>query len=367
HRAGTGIQAACCDQAIIAGHQIKELVVVDVVAVQHLRVDNNFEQVFAVTADIHLQHFRNTFQLLLDTPRNINQLSFGDRARQGDGQNRKKTDVDLMHSRLFGFVRQFGTRCIDPLTDILECTPRIETGVKFQHDRGMTFAGGRGHFFDAFERAQLLFKRPNEQPIRIFRADTVKCDRNIHHGNRNVRVGFLGNSLIGSKSAHQQKDEEQQGCSTAVQRSTNNAFHPRYPALTALTTSPSRTKPAPRVIISTSAGSPSTHTPSGSKLKIVRGSSTTRRSASRAFTASRPSSPNTSNAGEIRCAWRSGSRIVNVALEPAIRRSSGLRIRASTRKLRVLVSARLATKVRVPVSTVPSSKPASTSSPGVSA
>src|SRR5690606_5279661 len=56
HAPGTVIQAAGSDQAVVAADQIEQLVVVDAVAVQHLRIDDDFQQIFAVATDLYRQH-----------------------------------------------------------------------------------------------------------------------------------------------------------------------------------------------------------------------------------------------------------------------------------------------------------------------
>src|SRR5690606_11872001 len=77
HAPGAGVQAAGGDQAVVAADQVEQLVVIDAVAVEHLRVDNDFQQVFTVAADFHREHFGDAFDVLFQTSGDIHQLGFG--------------------------------------------------------------------------------------------------------------------------------------------------------------------------------------------------------------------------------------------------------------------------------------------------
>ena len=157
HAAIAGIQRAGRHQLIVAGNQLRQLVEINAVAFQHLGIHHDFQQVFPVAAYFHFQYIGNGFNGVLQTAGNGDQLPFRQGAGQADGQHRKQGHVDFMHPGLICLLGQLGAGGVHFFAHILQGFIRVETGVKFQHHRGMAFGGGTAHFLDTFERPQLLF------------------------------------------------------------------------------------------------------------------------------------------------------------------------------------------------------------------
>ena len=229
HAACAGIQAAGSDQAVVAADQVEQLVVVDAVAVEYLRVDDDFQQVFTVTADLHRQHFGDAFDVLLQAPGDVHQLGLGNRPGQPHRQDREQRHVDLGDGRLVGFFRQLAARGIDLLAHVGQCHLGVEAGVELQGHRGVSFAGYRAHFLDALETAQLLLQWAHQQAFAIFRADAFEGHRNIDDGNDHVRVGFLGHGDVGHQPAAEQEQQDQDGGTATVECSSDQCVHLNCP------------------------------------------------------------------------------------------------------------------------------------------
>ena len=77
HAPGAGVQAAGGDQAVVAANQVEQLVVIDAVAVEHLRVDDDFQQVFAIATNFNRQYFGDAFDVLFQATGDVHQFGFG--------------------------------------------------------------------------------------------------------------------------------------------------------------------------------------------------------------------------------------------------------------------------------------------------
>jgi len=202
---GAVIQAAGGNQPVVAADQGEQRVVVDAVAVQYLRVDDDLQQVFAVAADLHREHLGDALDALLQAPGDVHQLGFRDGPGEAHREHREQRHVDLVDRRFVGFLGQLAARRIDLLADIGEGLLGVEAGIELQGHRGMSLAGHGAHFLDPLQAAQLLLQRPYQQALGIFRADAFQAHRDIDDGDRHVRVGFLGHGDIGGQAAEHEK------------------------------------------------------------------------------------------------------------------------------------------------------------------
>ena len=196
HTARAGVQAAGGDQAVVAADQIEQLGVVDAVTVEHLRVDDDLQQVFAVAADFHREHFGNAFDVLFQAAGDVDQFGFGNRPGEANRQHREQRHVDFVDGRFFGFLGQFTARGVDFFTHIGQGGFGVKTGIKLKGHRGMAFAGHGAHFLDPFKAAQLLLQRPHQQALGVFRADAFQAYRYVNDRDADIRVGFLGDGEI---------------------------------------------------------------------------------------------------------------------------------------------------------------------------
>ena len=175
HATGTGIQASGSNQLIVASDQRRQLIKVDAIAFKHLGIDNDLQEVFPVTTNVHFQHFRNAFDGILQTPGNSDQLAFGKRPGEANRHDRKQRHVNFIDPWFVSFLRQPAAGGINLFPHILKRDVRIKPGVEFQHHRGVTLGSRTTHFLDALEGTQFLLHGPDKQALTVFRADSLQC------------------------------------------------------------------------------------------------------------------------------------------------------------------------------------------------
>ncbi len=164
-----GVHGSRCDHAVRARHRLNDVAGIQVVALEDQRIDDDLDDLVAVAGDLRLQHAGDAFDLVLQVARQPEQGPLGHVARQGDHQDREQAQVDLVHRRLVGVLGQLGLGEIDLLAHVGERRVDVEARLELEHDVGAAQVGGRAHLFDAFDVAQLLLHRLDEEALGIGR------------------------------------------------------------------------------------------------------------------------------------------------------------------------------------------------------
>ena len=225
HAAVAGIEGACSDQLVVAGYEGRQLVKIDAVALQNLGIDHDFQQVFPIAANLHLKHFRNGLDGILEPAGDGDQLPLRQWPGQTDGQHREQGHVDFVHPGLICFLGQLGASRIHFLANILQRFVRIKSGIELQHHRGMPFRGRTPHLLDAFQGTQFLLHGTNKKALGVLRADSVQGHGDIDHRNGDVGVGFLGDGLKRGNPPENQEQQRQQGGPAAVDGGKDQCAH----------------------------------------------------------------------------------------------------------------------------------------------
>ncbi len=225
HAAIAGIQRAGRHQLIVAGYQRSQLIKINAIALQHLGIDHDFQQILPIATNLHFQNFRDRLDGILEPPGDGYQLPLRQGARQTHGQHREQGHVDLVYPGFIRFLGQLGTCCIHFLPHVLKRLVRIKPGIELQHHRGMTFRGGTTHFLDAFKRTQLLLHGPHQQTLGVLRADAIQGHGDIDHGDGDVGVGFLRDGLKRGNTPEQEEQKRQQGGPAAINGCEDQCAH----------------------------------------------------------------------------------------------------------------------------------------------
>ncbi len=148
---GACVQTARRHQPIVVADQLIERSVIDLIAVQYLRIDNDLQQVLAVATDIHFQHIGDALQFLLQPPCRSHQFGLADRPIERNRHHRKQRYIDLVDAGFIRFGGQFGAGGIHLFTHVCQRGLGVKTGIKLQHHRRMAFRGDGGHLLYPFE------------------------------------------------------------------------------------------------------------------------------------------------------------------------------------------------------------------------
>ncbi len=242
--ARAGVHRAGGDQQIVVADEAEQLAVIDAVGLHDRGVHDHLHQRLAVAADVHLQHAGQGLDAVLEIAGDAHQTALRKRTGQGDGQHREQRDVDLVHARFVGGLRQLGLGNVHALAHVRKRPLAVETGVELQLHRRLAFPRRRGEFLHALDRLQLLLHRPDQQAFRVLRGDAVMRHRHIDDRHRDVRFRFLRNRLIGAGAGHQDEDQRQQHRAAAPEGGIDEAVHNALrSSATGCTASPVTTKP----------------------------------------------------------------------------------------------------------------------------
>ena len=195
--AATIIDGTRRHQLVVAADEPDHRRRVEPVGLDGRRVQQNFENLFTVSANLDLEHTFESFDLVLDLARGENHFTLRNRAIERSRQDREERQVDLGHRRLVGLARQVRLRVVHRLPHIIKDAVDILAGIEFQRNRRITLRGHRRHLVETLNRTQVLFQRLYQQPFGILGRNAFISDRHIGNRNIDIRGRFLGNIQIG--------------------------------------------------------------------------------------------------------------------------------------------------------------------------
>ena len=140
-------------------------------------------------------------------------------AGQGDNQHRIERQVDLLHVRLVGILRQIALRLVDLGAHIRQRGLEIKPSLELEQNGAAALVGGRAHFLDVADRLELRLDRPQQKAFGILRADAALRQLDVDDRDANVRLGLLRNRDISHEAGAQQEqqgDDRQPGVADGV-------------------------------------------------------------------------------------------------------------------------------------------------------
>ena len=164
-----GIHCTSCHQTVVAIDEVGQLGITEAVTFERHRINNDFQQLFAITAHCRIQHAGETFQFVTQILGYRHQRAFRYVTVQHYHQDGKLGNIDLLHERFFRITRQFRPRKVNLGTYIGQCLVGIETGIKFKNDHTAALRGGGAHLLETIERTQLRFHWADQHALGIFR------------------------------------------------------------------------------------------------------------------------------------------------------------------------------------------------------
>ena len=188
-----------------------ELIERHAVARQQLGIENDLDRLVAGAAQFGRQHAGRLLDGVLGGAGDAQQRAFGDVAGQAHHQHGVERQVDLEHLRFVHVAGQIVLGLVHLGTHVRERRLGIEAGFEFEQHEAAALEGGGTHLLDVADRFELGLDRPQQQPLRILRADAALGKLNVDDRNLDIRLGFLRDRHIGHQPRAQQEYQRRDG------------------------------------------------------------------------------------------------------------------------------------------------------------
>ena len=204
---GRAFQRAGGDQAVGGVEADDELVEREAVAFQQRRIDDDLDRLVARAAQLRRQHAGHLLDRVLGGARDLQHGPLRHLAGQRHHQHRIERQVDLLHARLVGILRQVALGLIDLGAHVGQRRLGIEARLELEQHGAAALVGGRAHFLDVADGLELGLDRPQQQALGILRADAALRELDVDDRDADVRLGLLRDRDIGHEARQQQEQQ----------------------------------------------------------------------------------------------------------------------------------------------------------------
>ena len=157
------------------------------------RVDDRFQQFFAIADHVGAQDFRQCFDLALQILRDLQQHALGNsRAADCNLDDRRGGGRHLLHQRLFCGPRESCLGLVDGGAGFEQRLTGVKAHIKLHNHGRSAFAGEGADLGDAFDGLQFYFCGLGQQAFSIFRRNALVDDGGDDDGDSHIRVQLHG-------------------------------------------------------------------------------------------------------------------------------------------------------------------------------